>query len=509
MYNKCFIECGELNQDTSGSGSSSSSSCLRLTTPVTARKRCSFQWHACMFSVMIAFFLGIALGIFVPMIGDQSTAQTDVQLDDATTSIKVNLSLSYQQRQRLNFVKFVRNHNRLTTNHLSKDVNGKRKNNFSSTNSTTDDKLSTKVDEKISSKTTPATTTTKTTEHNELFGIITDNIYWSETVERALPHGFHFNETEEWREYIKSSSVQRLETGCGRMQNRLVIFQDNQRACARYRQNTDQIQGELFSFYLGQLMNLSNIAPSAAILVDISSTTWQSANRDISIAQWKSLKPVILTKWLPNLESAGIPIPFQSLERHLNKLDVINITQEIMHLPKYSKELLKTIQPADLSQLTIDRFVELAQWSDLIVFDYLIANLDRVVNNLYNYQWNSDMMSAPAHNLARLKNSQLLVFLDNESGLLHGYRLLKKYEAYHNLLLDNLCIFRQPTIAALKQLRHLGVGRELQKLFDNTTSQQVRDILPSLPNKSIKILTDRIDRVLSQVQKCAELFTTL
>uniref|UniRef100_A0A182F3E1 Four-jointed box protein 1 n=1 Tax=Anopheles albimanus TaxID=7167 RepID=A0A182F3E1_ANOAL len=159
-----------------------------------------------------------------------------------------------------------------------------------------------------------------------------------------------------------------------------------------------------------------------------------------------------------------------------------------------------------LTPEVLERLVELAQWSDLIVFDYLIANLDRVVNNLYNFQWNADIMAAPAHNLARQTDSALLVFLDNESGLLHGYRLLKKYEAYHGLLLDNLCVYRRSTVEALEQLRAANVGRRLNALFERTTTAQIRDVLPPLPEKSVKILVDRIDRVLGQVQKCRELF---
>jgi len=112
------------------------------------------------------------------------------------------------------------------------------------------------------------------------------------------------------------------------MQNRLVIFADGTRACARYRQNTDQIQGEIFSYYLGQLLNISNLAPSAATVIDTTTSSWSSALGDITQAQWKERRPVVLTKWLAELEPAGIPQPFQPLERHLNKYDVWNITRE-------------------------------------------------------------------------------------------------------------------------------------------------------------------------------------
>lgn len=350
-------------------------------------------------------------------------------------------------------------------------------------------------------------------------GVILNDIYWGSAVESALPKGFDKHQSESWTRYLQNAEVDHLEIGCGRMQNRMVVFRDGTRACARYRQNTDQIQGELFSFYLGQLLNITNLAPSAASIIDMENKLWSSVTDDISNSQWKSTKPVVITKWIGNLEPAGIPKPFQPLERHLNKLDIRNIT-EGLDLPKPLKGLLdrlgatqsSELQPirppgAPLGEPVVKRLVELAQWSDLIVFDYLIANLDRVVNNLYNFQWNADIMAAPAHNLARQKDSHLLVFLDNESGLLHGYRLLKKYEAYHGLLLDNLCVFRRSTIAALQHLRDNNVGQRLNELFERTTNAKIRDVLPPLPEKSVKILVDRIDRVLGQVQKCREIFS--
>ncbi|XP_039953760.1 extracellular serine/threonine protein kinase four-jointed [Bactrocera tryoni] len=353
-------------------------------------------------------------------------------------------------------------------------------------------------------------------------GIIKSNIYWGELVERALPQGFSAQDTRDWNAYVGSeTAVQRLEQGCGRMQNRLLTFRDGTRACARYRQNTDQIQGELFSFYLGRLLNMTNLAPSAVLTVNVESDKWATVVHDIMQAQWKQQRPVVLTRWLPNLEPAGIPQPFQPIDRHLNKQDVWNITSTLttttadtsvsaeatdnaLNQDAHSQDASINISITPNS-LALERLVELAQWSDLIVFDYLIANLDRVVNNLYNFQWNAEIMAAPAHNLARQSNSQLLIFLDNESGLLHGYRLLKKYEAYHGLLLNNLCVFREPTIRALRLLRDAGAGRKLREVFEQTANAEVRDVLPTLPDKSIKILNDRIDRVLGQVDKCKQM----
>lgn len=582
MYETKSIECGEKDSDSSDS-------------MITIRRRRLFQRKACIISVMAAFILGVALGVFVPIFGLGSALSNltlNMSMIDLTSSNSDNDSnnilpsslyhrsadmpnihfptiydmqkidkrnkknayaVSFLSEEKLPAEDIFRNAFYLEENKNTDTMTVKKLDtvhgsiNEFAVKRTADGfyrkgperRLSkpSAVEQILSSSNVGSVMKYESVEfvkHNDdehrsttesddsdSMGVLEMDIFWGEFVEKALPNGFSKHQTSDWNEYVKKGVITKLEIGCGRMQNRMVIFEDGTRACARYRQNTDQIQGELFSFYLGQLLNLTNLAPSAASIIDINSNIWQFASEDILNAQWKSLKPVVLTKWLSDLEPAGIPMPFQPLERHLNKYDVRNITLGL-NVPKPGENgLLNRLgvgKPTDpqpippptttLKKSILNRLIELAQWSDLIVFDYLIANLDRVVNNLYNYQWNADIMAAPAHNLARQRESQLLVFLDNESGLLHGYRLLKKYEAYHGLLLDNLCVFRRPTIHALQQIRDEGVGPKLQQLFESTTLLSVRDVLPPLPDKSIKILNDRIDRVLGQVQKCRELFSS-
>ncbi|XP_060533315.1 extracellular serine/threonine protein kinase four-jointed [Cylas formicarius] len=319
-------------------------------------------------------------------------------------------------------------------------------------------------------------------------GVIENGIYWGRKVETALPDGYRDQKHVLWSDYVKTAVAIRLENGCGRMQNRLVTFQDGVKGCVRYRQNTDQIQGELFSFYLAQILRLPNLAPSAVSVVDLSSPLWSNLHNEIASAQWNSNRPIVVTQFISNLNSANIPTVFKPLERHLNKYDVLNMTKSKM--------------------FDVNSLVELAQWSDLIIFDYLTANLDRIVNNLYNYQWNVNIMDAPAHNLARKSDSELLVFLDNESGLLHGYRLLKKYEVYHSILLDNLCVFRRPTANIIKKLRRKGnVGPLLRDMFEKRNGAAIKDVLPTIPDKSVKILNERIQRVYEQITKCESIFS--
>ncbi|KAF2883371.1 hypothetical protein ILUMI_22816 [Ignelater luminosus] len=324
--------------------------------------------------------------------------------------------------------------------------------------------------------------------------LIENGIYWGSKIEKSLPEGYLEKKHESWTNYVQTGIAVKLEGGCGRMQNRLVTFQDGLQGCVRYRQNTDQIQGELFSFYLAQILKLSNLAPSTVSTVNLKSPLWQNLATEIAAAQWNSNRPVVLTQYISDLDSANIPSVFKPVERHLNKYDVLNMTGNNVNVLD--------------NGIVIKNLVELAQWSDLIIFDYLTANLDRIVNNLYNYQWNVNIMDAPAHNLAKKVDTNLLIFLDNESGLLHGYRLLKKYEIYHSVLLDNLCLFRKQTVDIIKDLRNnKNVGTLLRNMFEERNDPQVKDVLPTLPDKSIKILNERIEKVYNQIIKCESMYS--
>ncbi|KAG7165236.1 extracellular serine/threonine protein kinase four-jointed-like [Homarus americanus] len=313
--------------------------------------------------------------------------------------------------------------------------------------------------------------------------LLVDEVYWGAAVEAALPKGFPDHEVDDWRKFTRRQAVVRLQEGCGRMQNRLLTFENGTQSCCRYRQNYDQIQGEIFSFYLSRLLGLTNVPPSALGVVRAGAWQWAGVGGQLALAQWAEERPVVMTRFVEGLAPAFIPTPLRSSRRRLHPLDV------------------EERDPRDLAALA-----ELAQWSDLIIFDYLTANLDRVVNNLYNMQWNPSMMEAPAHNLARHAASGLLVFLDNESGLLHGYRLLDKYETFHASLLQALCVFRRSTAEKIRQLvASRDVGQRLRKMFGRH-EPDLQDVLPPIPDKSVKILNERLQSVHKQISKCEKMY---
>ncbi|XP_043224741.1 extracellular serine/threonine protein kinase four-jointed-like [Amphibalanus amphitrite] len=336
--------------------------------------------------------------------------------------------------------------------------------------------------------TTTTTTTMATTASPAPSSSLTDGIFWNNAVEDSLPPGFNDEAVAAWHEFCQHSAFIKVEEGCGRMQNRLLTFENGTQSCCRYRQNFDQIQGEIFSFLLSRELGIRNLPPTSMLLVEPAEWQWSAVRAQLNLAQWAEQRPVVLTKFQEHLEQAYIPEPLRTTERRLHPTDL------------------------DLAGLKLrehrQQVHELAQWSDLIVFDYLTANLDRIVNNLYNQQWNPSMMDAPAHNLARDPATGLLIFLDNESGLLHGYRLLDKYETYHRTMLDALCVFRRQTVHKIRQLRDEGnIGELLRRMF-RQRHPELLNFLPTLPEKSIKILNARIRNVADVMDRCERTYAS-
>jgi len=310
----------------------------------------------------------------------------------------------------------------------------------------------------------------------------TDGIFWSTKLLSQCPSGFSKTDYQIWREKLNSLRVIKVESGCGSLQNRLITLNDSSKACVRYRLNNDQMQGEVYSYYLGQLMGLGYIPPSTILTLD-NGEQWERVREDVLAVKWSANRPLIVTKWLESLEPVFMPNKLKDPQGKLNE---------------------RNYQFHDLS---LKEACELVQWSDLIVFDYISANLDRVVNNMFNMQWNPNMLAKPIHNLEKTTQSGQYMFIDNESGLFHGYRLTDTYDSYHEKLLSSICTFKQSTIETLQKLLISGsIGNRLQSLYEN--NEQYSYLLPKMPQKNKKILEARVERLLKHIQMCKHKFVT-
>ncbi|KAI1301603.1 Extracellular serine/threonine protein kinase four-jointed [Halotydeus destructor] len=307
--------------------------------------------------------------------------------------------------------------------------------------------------------------------------LVEDHVFWSPAMEALLPTSDVDQDDAQWLDAVSHGSATELTEGCGRSQNRRLVLADGSAACARYRHNDDQIQGDIYSFVLSRLLNISNVPPT--VLVGVGDHMLDSVQKKVRDSGWRPGKAIVLSQQVGNLGPA--------------------------YIPKGLRTVHKRLRAEDLRHLNTSQLVEIAQWTDLIIFDYVIANLDRVVNNMFNQQWNADMMSHPAHNLATNEGNGKLVFVDNESGLLHGYRLLAKYESYHKALLDAVCLFRRPTVdRVLGLLAQPDLGQVMVKSLARY-SLAGASVAP-LPDRNLRLLRQRLKAVVRQVNKCKSLY---
>lgn len=303
-----------------------------------------------------------------------------------------------------------------------------------------------------------------------------DGIFWNEWLEDTLPAGFTEEYAVAWQKKARTYRVVKLEPGCGRISNQLATFADGTKACVRYGINADQVQGETLTYYLARLLGITNLPPLVLSQLDSDSEQWESVRTRIDGLQWNDRAVVSLTQWISNLTGVITPAPLR---------------QESSGLHPALKELWNK---------TAAELLELMQWTDLIVLDYLTANFDRLVSNLFSLQWDSRVMERDTNNLLKTPRGDL-VFIDNEAGLVHGFRVLNMWEKYHNTVLSSVCVFRKRTTQRVAELHTRRDSRQrLLELYRD--SEPLSQELGFLSDEHAGVLQDRIDRLYTHIVHC-------
>lgn len=303
-----------------------------------------------------------------------------------------------------------------------------------------------------------------------------DGIFWNEWLEDTLPAGFTEEYAVAWQKKARTYRVVKLEPGCGRISNQLATFADGTKACVRYGINADQVQGETLTYYLARLLGITNLPPLVLSQLDSDSEQWESVRTRIDGLQWNDRAVVSLTQWISNLTGVITPAPLR---------------QESSGLHPALNELWNK---------TAAELLELMQWTDLIVLDYLTANFDRLVSNLFSLQWDSRVMERDTNNLLKTPRGDL-VFIDNEAGLVHGFRVLNMWEKYHNTVLSSVCVFRKRTTQRVAELHTRRDSRQrLLELYRD--SEPLSQELGFLSDEHAGVLQDRIDRLYTHIVHC-------
>ncbi|XP_047453207.1 four-jointed box protein 1 [Mugil cephalus] len=312
---------------------------------------------------------------------------------------------------------------------------------------------------------------------------VENGIFWSGWLEDFLPAGFTEGYARAWRERARTYRVVKLEPGCGRISNRLATFADGTKACVRYGINADQVQGETLTYYLASLLGITNVPPLILSQLNSDSEQWAAVRTQIDGLHWSDRAVVSLTEWISNLTGVVTPAPLR---------------QESAGLHPVLEELWNKTTP---------QLLELMQWTDLVVLDYLTANFDRLVSNLFSLQWDSRVMERDTNNLLRTAQGDL-IFIDNEAGLVHGFRVLNMWEKYHNTVLSSVCVFRKRTAQRVAELHRRRDSR--QKLLElYRDSEPLSQELGFLSDEHAGILQDRIDRLYKHIIHCRGKYSQL
>lgn len=310
-------------------------------------------------------------------------------------------------------------------------------------------------------------------------------VFWDSQIDQELTKQSVFN-SEDWEILmgkVRTQKVVMLEKGCGRPKNMLATLEDGTKVCCRYREHQlKELRGDIYSFYFNTMLNLWKVPPSVFVLVDFSQPQWKQVEKAALQSGWSDHSQVVMSHYIKDLNDVFIPKIFQDRKNNLTL-----------------KGMLQT---------TADRKLQLAQWSDLIVFDYIIGHTDRLFNTLYNLQWNRAMMQMPVHNLKQTGSGQL-VLLDNESGFWMGYSLNEwdpvKYELQVHFL-NQLCVFRKSTIQQIISLTsnndpEVTVDMEVEKYVESHDSYSFK-YLPKLSAVHRQELILRVKTVIDHIRGC-------
>ncbi|CAH2325789.1 four-jointed box 1 [Pelobates cultripes] len=303
-----------------------------------------------------------------------------------------------------------------------------------------------------------------------------EGIFWSSAVE--LPRGFPEENVLHWQNGARTARIMSLERGCGRSTNRLATLSDGSWVCVRYGINSEQIKGEVLSFYLSRLLGLGGVPP--CVLSRVGSTQWNPVQAEVVSTGWDPGSIVSLTNWVQNLSAVLPPRALRAEDGQLRPLQ-------------------DELRSGDVDM------VELAQWADLILFDYLTANFDRLVSNMFSLQWDPRVMLRGTNNLHRTPDGTLIL-LDNEAGLVHGYRLRDTWDKYNEQLLETVCLFRRGVAHKLKEFHtEQNVAQELHTLYMH--SEPLAEELGLLSEAEAQILQERVGLLYSHILSCQDRYS--
>lgn len=337
---------------------------------------------------------------------------------------------------------------------------------------------------------------------------ITDGIFWSDAVERLLPPPERSHRQRHWRQHASSQAVGAVRAHCGRLRGAYeVTFEDGHtRACARPQRNVEQLLGTVYTAALAGLLGLGNHVPASLLVSppEQEPERWSAVADDIR--GWRQGRPVAFVDLADARRLADAVLPESLTATFLTSGSLPAEQQQ----PSLTPLAVVRLSPAEAAVL--------AQWSDLVLFDYITAHTDRIVNGIVNARWGgggAQIWRRPVHKMAADVVDGSLLYTDNEDAIFQGYSLLdavadggQQYAAYHEAILSRLCVFRASTVGAIERYHKSGdLADKLIKAVERHDSVAER-FLPHVGGHMGPVLQARLASVASWVHNCSVAYSS-
>jgi four-jointed box protein 1 len=185
------------------------------------------------------------------------------------------------------------------------------------------------------------------------------------------------------------------------------------------------------------------------------------------------------------------------------------LRQKLLNANKGSINIGSSVLPT-MDETDIEHLV---QWSDMLVYDYLTGNYDRVssMQDAAEKEDKPSILKETIHNLAMSETTGSLWFIDNESAFLDAYSLLydetsangSKFQRFHKKMLQTMCVFRKKTIHRLFALKQSMDPAQLLLEFV-AMNEPLFEKLPKIHPNSVfrEHFSQRINEVWSWIQEC-------
>ena len=253
-------------------------------------------------------------------------------------------------------------------------------------------------------------------------------LFWDQDVYASYKAPFAKQDSDGFTAKLQTLGVVTLESGCGRLKNRLARLEDGTKVCCRYRDTRADLRSDMYAYHLASLLGIDSVPPTVLVTIDFSSRLWSNVAAEAKAIGWHQGSAVELAMYVDGLSEEYIPDVF--------KPESALVTKESARNYSTSEKL------------------RLLQWTDMIAFDYITGHTDRLFSTMLNLQWTPNMLQKPVHNLEVTSSGQL-VLLDNESAFWLGYATARMTSLHYDLqahFLKRICVFRRETIESIEKL---------------------------------------------------------